>query len=81
MIEISGSHGDKYEDDLSSRILCHAASRNKLMTLMMEEASTSETSVNFYETTAHNIPEGNHLHTVIISLNSINRLTFVIETH
>jgi hypothetical protein len=28
----------------------------------MEEASTSETSVNFYQTTRRNIPEGSHLH-------------------
>jgi hypothetical protein len=31
--------------------------------LMVEAASTSETSVNFYQTTWHNIPEDNHLHT------------------
>jgi hypothetical protein len=31
--------------------------------LMMEAVSTSETSVNFYETTRRNIPEGCHLHT------------------
>jgi hypothetical protein len=30
--------------------------------LMMEAASTSETSVNFYETTRRNIPEDRHLH-------------------
>jgi hypothetical protein len=29
----------------------------------MEAASTSETSVNFYQTTRHNNPEDNHLHT------------------
>jgi hypothetical protein len=28
-----------------------------------EAASTSETSVNFYQTTRRNIPEGSHLHT------------------
>jgi hypothetical protein len=31
--------------------------------LMMEAVRTSETSVNFYETTRRNIPEGCHLHT------------------
>jgi hypothetical protein len=31
--------------------------------LMIESVSTSETSVNFYETTRRNIPEGRHLHT------------------
>jgi hypothetical protein len=29
---------------------------------MMEAASTSETSVNFYQTTRRNIPEDSHLH-------------------
>jgi hypothetical protein len=29
--------------------------------LMMEAASTSETSVNFYQTTRRNIPEDSHL--------------------
>jgi hypothetical protein len=31
--------------------------------MMMEAASTSETSVNFYETTRRNNPEDIHLHT------------------
>jgi hypothetical protein len=31
--------------------------------LMMEAVSTSETSVNFYQTTQRNIPEDSHLHT------------------
>jgi hypothetical protein len=31
-------------------------------TLMMEAASTSETLVNFYQTTWCNIPEDSHLH-------------------
>jgi hypothetical protein len=30
---------------------------------MMEAASTSETSVNFYQATQHNNPEDSHLHT------------------
>jgi hypothetical protein len=30
---------------------------------MMEAVSTSETSVNFYETTRRNIAEGGHIHT------------------
>jgi hypothetical protein len=30
---------------------------------MMEAANTSETSVNFYQTTLRNNPEDNHLHT------------------
>jgi hypothetical protein len=31
------------------------------ITLMMEAASTSETSVNFYQITRRNIPEDSHL--------------------
>jgi hypothetical protein len=34
---------------------------NLLFALMMEAASTSETSLNFYQTTRRNIPEGSHL--------------------
>jgi hypothetical protein len=30
--------------------------------MMMEAESTSEMSVNFYQTTQHNIPEDSHLH-------------------
>jgi hypothetical protein len=32
------------------------------MALMMEAASTYETSVNFYQTTRRNNPEDSHLH-------------------
>jgi hypothetical protein len=35
-----------------------------LIALMMEAASTSETLVNFYQTTRRNIPEDSHLHFV-----------------
>jgi hypothetical protein len=34
-----------------------------MITFMMEVASTSETSVNFYHTTRRNNPEDSHLHT------------------
>jgi hypothetical protein len=34
----------------------------RLIVLMMEAESTSETSVNFYQTTRRNIPEDSHLH-------------------
>jgi hypothetical protein len=34
-----------------------------MIALMMEASRTSETSVNFYQTTRHNIPEDSHLHT------------------
>jgi hypothetical protein len=40
---------------------------NLFIALMMEAASTSETSVNFYQTTRGNIPEDSHL----------NSLTFI----
>jgi hypothetical protein len=33
-----------------------------MITLMMAVASTSETSVNFYQTIWHNNPEDSHLH-------------------
>jgi hypothetical protein len=38
------------------------APRSLIIALMMEVADTSETSVNFYQTTRCNIPEDNHLH-------------------
>jgi hypothetical protein len=34
-----------------------------IIALKMEAASTSETSVNFYQTTRRNNPEDSHLHT------------------
>jgi hypothetical protein len=36
----------------------------KIIALMMEAASTSETPVNFYQTTRHNNPEEIHLQTM-----------------
>jgi hypothetical protein len=33
-----------------------------IIAVMMEAASTSETSVNFYQTTRRYYPEDNHLH-------------------
>jgi hypothetical protein len=53
--DISGSHGGEYEDDCL--LGCCAA----MIALMMEAASTSETSVNFYQTIRCNIPEDSHL--------------------
>jgi hypothetical protein len=38
-----------------------AASIIRAITLMMEAAGTSETSLNFYQTTRRNIPEDSHL--------------------
>jgi hypothetical protein len=37
--------------------------RGLVIALMMEAASTSETSVNFCQTTRRNNPEDSHLHT------------------
>jgi hypothetical protein len=34
-----------------------------IIALMMGAANTSETSINFYQTTRRNIPEDSHLHT------------------
>jgi hypothetical protein len=34
--------------------------------LMMEAASTSETSVNFYQTTRHNNPEDSHFYKICV---------------
>jgi hypothetical protein len=39
------------------------ARRPSFIVLMMEALRTSETSVNFYETTRRNIPEDSHFHT------------------
>jgi hypothetical protein len=42
----------------------HVAQRRRwLSSGMMEAVSTSETSVNLYQTTRRNIPEDSHLHT------------------
>jgi hypothetical protein len=41
---------------------CLAASIIRAISLMMEVASTCQTSVNFYETTRRNNPEDSHLH-------------------
>jgi hypothetical protein len=41
----------------------HTASIIKAIALMTEAASTSETLVNFYQTTRRNNPEDSHLHT------------------
>jgi hypothetical protein len=49
--EFSGSHSGEYEG--GCLLGCCA--------LMMEAASTSETSVNFYQTTQRNNPEDSHL--------------------
>jgi hypothetical protein len=47
---------------------------------MMEAVSTSESLVNFYQTTRRYNPEDSHLYTKIISLNNVNQLIFVMVT-
>jgi hypothetical protein len=42
---------------LTASIICAT------IALMMKAASTSETTVTFYQTTRHNKPEDSHLHT------------------
>jgi hypothetical protein len=54
--KISGSHGGEYEDVFWVVAPCRA------IALMMEAASTSETSVNVYQTTRRNNPEDSHLY-------------------
>jgi hypothetical protein len=74
--ETSGSHGDEYEDGsilsccsvqpgrslltFQGRLLLPSSGR-WVIALMMEAASTSETSVKFYQTTRCNKPEDRHL--------------------
>jgi hypothetical protein len=55
---ILGSHSGKYEDVC---LLDCCAVVVWLIALMMEAVSTSETSVNFYQTTRRNNPEDSHL--------------------
>jgi hypothetical protein len=49
-------------------LLCHVASIIRVNALMMEAATTSETSVNLYHTTWCNNPEDSHLHIPICFL-------------
>jgi hypothetical protein len=39
------------------------AMNNRIIALIMEAASTSETSINYYQTTRRNSPGDSHLHT------------------
>jgi hypothetical protein len=47
----------------SAYCLDHQGPTVSIIALMMEAASTSETSINFYQTTWRNISEDSHLHT------------------
>jgi hypothetical protein len=67
--EISGTHGNEYEDG-----------RLPAIALMMEAVSASETSVSFYRATGRNIPEDSQLYTRrrqnLKSHNPVGRLKF-----
>jgi hypothetical protein len=83
--EISGSHSTKYEDGCLTRLLHHvvwqkltdisevlAASIIRMVTaLMMDVASTSETLVNFYQTTWYNKPEDIFMFHGIMKVNDL----------
>jgi hypothetical protein len=45
-----------------SEVLAASNIRVSIIALMMEAASSSKTSVNFYQTTRRNNPEDSHLH-------------------
>jgi hypothetical protein len=54
------NEGNKGRRWLSSERLCRAG--QSLTALMKEAVSMSETSVSFYETTRHSVPEDSHLY-------------------
>jgi hypothetical protein len=56
--DISGSHGGEYEDGC---LPACASIIRAIIALMMEAASTSESSVNFYQTIRRNNLEDSHL--------------------
>jgi hypothetical protein len=49
--------------EIDQHLRCAYCLHHKIIALMMETVNTSETSVNFYETTRCNIAEDSHLHT------------------
>jgi hypothetical protein len=59
-------HGGEYEDDCllgcCACSLVEVTDVSEVLALMMEAASTSETSLNFYQTTRCNIPEDSLLY-------------------
>jgi hypothetical protein len=42
--------------------------KNTVVTPMMEAASTSESTVNFYQTTRRNIPAESHVHVIDVTV-------------
>jgi hypothetical protein len=74
--QISSSHSDAYEWVFRSvvcEILTDVSEELRAIALMMEAVSSSETSVNFYQTTRRNIPEDSHLHSESEQSNSTGR--------
>jgi hypothetical protein len=74
--DISGSHGSKCEDgcllgccvvqpgrSLPTLEMFLLSLSSGVIPLLMKAANTTETSVNFYQTTRHNNPIDSHLHT------------------
>jgi hypothetical protein len=60
----SHSNRPKRQTNVRQRWLSSGLLRRDLIALMMEAARTSETLVNFYQTTWRNNPEDNHLRTL-----------------
>jgi hypothetical protein len=56
--EISGSHGGEYKN--GCRLGCCAVLTGRAIALMVEAASTGETSINLYHNTRCNNPEDSH---------------------
>jgi hypothetical protein len=54
---------EDYQHFRGACCLHHHHQAASIIALMMEAASTSEMSVNFYQTAQHNNPEDSHLHT------------------
>jgi hypothetical protein len=74
--EISGSHGGDYEDVFWVVAPCslveftdvsEVLAASIIRAIMMEAVSTSQTSVNFYQTTRRNNPEDSHLRSLSCS--------------
>jgi hypothetical protein len=70
--EISGSDDDEYEHGCRL-VYCFALSSRKLpkfqwclQALMMVSVSISKTSVSFYQTARHNVPQDRHLQVIFI---------------
>jgi hypothetical protein len=80
----------RQRDEFVLGFACHSTRmsvwRRAMIALMMEEVSTSETSVNIYQTKQRNIPENSHPHnqeiplllwnTILSLINSVHSLTY-----